>query len=58
MKRDHPLRQCAAPANLTVLGLNAEELAANPQAAAWVVHDLNADAVLPFVADTIDDAAS
>jgi SAM-dependent methyltransferase len=45
-----------APANLTVLGLNAEELAANPQAAAWVVHDLNADPVLPFAADTFDDA--
>jgi SAM-dependent methyltransferase len=37
-----------APAALTVLGMNAEELAANPQARAWVVHDLNADAALPF----------
>ena len=45
-----------APDRLTVLGLNAEELAANPQAAEWVVHDLNADPVLPFAADTFDHA--
>ena len=45
-----------APAHLTVLGLNADELAANPQAAAWVVHDLNAEPVLPFATDTFDDA--
>ncbi len=45
-----------APANLTVLGLNAEELAANSQAAAWVVHDLNADPMLPFAAAVFDDA--
>jgi SAM-dependent methyltransferase len=37
-----------APQQLTVLGMNAEELAANPQAAATAVHDLNADPVLPF----------
>ena len=36
------------PARLTVLGMNAEELAANPQAAATVVHDLNDDPSLPF----------
>ena len=46
----------AAPARLTVLGMNAQELAANPQAADWVVHDLNADPVLPFADDTFDDA--
>jgi SAM-dependent methyltransferase len=45
-----------APANLTVLGLNAAELAANRQAAAWVVHDLNADPILPFTTDTFDHA--
>jgi SAM-dependent methyltransferase len=45
-----------APDRLTVLGLNAEELAANPQAAEWVVHDLNTDPVLPFAADTFDHA--
>ena len=46
----------AAPANLTVLGMNAEELAANPQARAGVVHDLNAEPVLPF-ADRVFDHA-
>jgi SAM-dependent methyltransferase len=44
-----------APEQLTVLGMNADELAANPQAAATVVHDLNADPVLPF-ADAAFDA--
>ena len=44
------------PAHLTVLGMNASELAANPQAAATVVHDLNADPVLPFEAETFDAA--
>jgi SAM-dependent methyltransferase len=37
-----------APVGLTVLGMNAGELAANQQAAATVVHDLNADPRLPF----------
>jgi SAM-dependent methyltransferase len=37
-----------APRSLTVLGLNAVELAANPMACARVVHDLNADPRLPF----------
>jgi SAM-dependent methyltransferase len=45
-----------APDSLTALGMNADELAANPQAAAWVVHDLNADPVLPFAADSFDHA--
>jgi SAM-dependent methyltransferase len=45
-----------APAALTVLGMNADELAANPQASARVVHDLNADARLPFAADAFDHA--
>lgn len=44
------------PAHLTVLGMNAAELAANPAATATVVHDLNADPVLPF-ADAAFDAA-
>lgn len=38
----------AAPAHLTVLGMNQAELAANPAATATLVHDLNADPVLPF----------
>jgi SAM-dependent methyltransferase len=36
------------PRSLAVLGMNADELAANPVADARVVHDLNADPVLPF----------
>lgn len=44
------------PARLTVLGMNSEELAANPQASAVVVHDLNADPSLPFDDASFDDA--
>ena len=44
------------PAQLTVLGMNREELAANPQASATVVHDLNRDPRLPFE-DAAFDAA-
>ena len=36
--------------------MNADELAANPQARSWVVHDLNADPVLPFADDAFDHA--
>lgn len=36
------------PEHLVVLGLNAAELDANPQAAERIVQDLNADPVLPF----------
>jgi SAM-dependent methyltransferase len=45
-----------APAHLTVLGMNAEELAANPQAKAVVVHDLNTEPRLPFEPDSFDAA--
>jgi SAM-dependent methyltransferase len=44
------------PERLTVLGMNAEELAANPQASATVVHDLNEDPSLPFDDDSFDAA--
>jgi len=44
------------PRHLTVLGMNDDELAANPQAQARVVHDLNADPTLPFPADSFDAA--
>jgi SAM-dependent methyltransferase len=44
------------PERLTVLGMNAAELATNPAAAATVVHDLNADPRLPFPADSFDAA--
>jgi len=37
-----------APAQLTVLGLNPDELDANPMATARVVQDLNVEPVLPF----------
>jgi len=36
------------PTNLVALGMNARELASNPQAASIVIHDLNRDPVLPF----------
>lgn len=42
------------PRSLTVLGLNAPELAANPQADARVVHDLNAELTLPFSDSAFD----
>ncbi len=45
-----------APTALTVLGMSADELAANPQARSWVVHDLNANPVLPFGDDVFDHA--
>ena len=44
------------PRRLTVLGMNDDELAANPQAEARVVHDLNQDPVLPFPDDVFDAA--
>ena len=42
------------PARLTVLGMNRDELAENPQAAARVVHDLNAQPDLPFTDASFD----
>jgi SAM-dependent methyltransferase len=44
------------PERLTVLGMNAAELAANRAAAATVVHDLNTDPRLPFAGDSFDAA--
>jgi SAM-dependent methyltransferase len=44
------------PRQLTVLGMNDDELAANPQAQRRVVHDLNEDPVLPFPDHTFDAA--
>lgn len=41
---------------LTGLGMNAEELAANPQLTETVVHDLNRDPALPFASDHFDAA--
>src|SRR5579884_2212794 len=45
-----------APAALTVLGMNPEELARNGQARNRVVHDLNTGASLPFRDGSFDDA--
>jgi SAM-dependent methyltransferase len=45
-----------APARLTALGLNGEELAANLAATSTVVHDLNADPRVPFP-DAVFDSA-
>jgi len=45
-----------APRELVLLGMNERELRANPQAASWVVHDLNADASMPFPDDSFDAA--
>lgn len=39
------------------LGMNAEEMAANPQLDEWVVHDLNRDPRLPFPAGAFDAVA-
>lgn len=36
------------------LGMNAEELAANPRLDDYVVHDLNADPILPYEASSFD----
>lgn len=43
------------PARLTVLGMNREELAANPRAAEAVVHDLNRDPRIPLPDESADD---
>jgi SAM-dependent methyltransferase/FKBP-type peptidyl-prolyl cis-trans isomerase 2 len=45
----------AQPGSVSGLGMNAEELAANPLLAERVVHDLNIDPKLPF-ADSVFDA--
>jgi SAM-dependent methyltransferase len=45
-----------APEHLTALGMNRRELEANPMADQVVVHDLNADPVLPFEDGSFDDA--
>ena len=44
------------PAELVVLGMNAEELGANPAATQALVHDLNADPRVPLPDDDVDAA--
>jgi hypothetical protein len=43
-----------AYASVIGLGMNAEELAANPRLSRWVVQDLNVSPVLPFDDDVFD----
>jgi SAM-dependent methyltransferase len=43
------------PARLTVLGMNARELDANPRADKQVVHDLNLDPTIPLADASFDD---
>ncbi len=45
------------PEQLVLIGMNAAELAANPMADEWQVHDLNADPTLPL-GDEVFDAAT
>ncbi len=45
-----------APPELVVLGMNENELRANRQASAYVAHDLNASASMPFADDRFDAA--
>ena len=42
------------PARLTVLGMNSDELAANPSAEVTVIHDLNVEPRLPFPDESFD----
>lgn len=51
--RSH-LRDEIAPASVTGLGLNEQELQENPVLTERVVHDLNADPALPFKDDEFD----
>ena len=46
----------APPRRLVVLGMNADELAANPMASERIVHDLNAEPRVPLADASIDDA--
>jgi SAM-dependent methyltransferase len=43
------------PRHLTVLGMNAAELDANPAAGTRIVHDLNADPRIPLPDESMDD---
>ena len=43
------------PTRLTVLGMNESELAANAMADERIVHDLNADPLLPLPDESVDD---
>jgi SAM-dependent methyltransferase len=51
---DSHLPESLRPARMVGLGLNEEELQANPVLTERIVHDLNADPALPFPDDTFD----
>ncbi len=53
--RSH-LPKDVAYASVTGLGMNADELADNPQLSSFVLHDLNADPRLPFADGSFDGA--
>ena len=53
--RSH-LPAAVAYASVTGLGMNADELADNPQLSSFVLHDLNADPRLPFADGSFDGA--
>ncbi|HEX4906715.1 MAG TPA: SAM-dependent methyltransferase, partial [Acidimicrobiales bacterium] len=44
------------PRQLTVLGMNRDELEANQQASTVIVHDLNRDPLIPLEDESVDDA--
>jgi hypothetical protein len=48
---------CTPPAELMVLGMNAEELAADPAATQRLVHDLDADPRVPLPDADVDAVA-
>jgi hypothetical protein len=45
-----------APKSLCAMGMNAAELARNPMATTWLVHDLNTDPTVPLDDDSFDSA--
>lgn len=51
---DSHLPEGLKPGGVTGLGLNAEEMAANPALGEQVIHDVNADSNLPFADATFD----
>jgi SAM-dependent methyltransferase len=52
--RSHLPKAPSAPARVVGLGMNAEEMADNPQLDEWLVHDLNVEPELPFADGAFD----
>jgi len=55
---DSHLPAGVAPQAVTGLGMNEQELQANPALDRWVIHDLNTEQVLPFGDDEFDAAVN